>query len=110
MRKIQKATVAVVLGVAVAVSAGCSNFNQEWHTGCTVTGKDTLYAGSGGDTQREYRLSTSCGTFTVGDTLAGGFNSWDTWTQLREGETYDLRTGGYRIGLFSQFPTVIEIR
>ncbi|QOC56078.1 hypothetical protein SEA_CLOWN_80 [Gordonia phage Clown] len=39
-----------------------------------------------------------------------GFNSWDTWKSLKEGKTYDIKTGGYRIGLFSAFPAVLEIK
>lgn len=106
------ATTAVVAGlVAAGGLTGCSNMNQQWHDNCTITKKDTLYGqDSDGGTSREYRLSTTCGTFTVGDSLAGGFNSWDTWARLEEDKTYDIKTGGYRIGLFSTFPTVIDIR
>lgn len=110
MRTITRAVAAAAIAVAAVGLTGCSNMNQQWHENCVIQQKDTLYSGANGNTSREYRLSTSCGTFTVGDTLAGGFNSWDTWNRLQEGKTYDLRTGGYRIGFFSQFPTVIEVR
>lgn len=98
-------TIAALLGVV-----GCSTMNQEWHNGCEVQKKDTLYSGTGGDTKREYRLSTSCGSFTVGDNISGGFNSWDLWNSIQEGRTYDIKTGGYRIGFFSQFPNVLEVK
>uniref|UniRef100_A0AAU8GRH2 Lipoprotein n=1 Tax=Mycobacterium phage Pharb TaxID=3136626 RepID=A0AAU8GRH2_9VIRU len=100
-----------VVGVAVA---GCSMSNQEWHNDCRVNGKDILTEvhGSNGDTHttRTMRLSTSCGSFNVEDSLAAGFNSWDTWQALAVGKSYDIRTGGYRVGFLSQFPTVLEIR
>ncbi|QAU06530.1 hypothetical protein SEA_WILLIAMBOONE_9 [Gordonia phage WilliamBoone] len=106
----KKNVIALALAGAAGVAAltGCSTMNQEWHRGCVVEDKDTLYSSKQGDSKREYRLSTSCGTFTVGDSISGGFNSWDTWSFLKEGRTYDLQTGGYRIGVFSQFPTVIS--
>ncbi|ANA86174.1 hypothetical protein SEA_LOZINAK_10 [Gordonia phage Lozinak] len=107
MKKITTATVAALL--AVGALAGCSTMNQEWHRNCVVEDKDTLYSSTKGDSSREYRLSTSCGSFTVGDSISGGFSSWDTWRTLKEGRTYDIQTGGYRIGVFSQFPTVIAV-
>jgi len=84
--------------------------NQEWHEGCVIEDKETLYSMQDGKSTRTYRLSTSCGAFKVGDSLAGGFSSWDTWSKLDEGKTYDLKTGGFRVGIFSQFPTVVEVR
>ncbi|WP_099024344.1 hypothetical protein [Mycolicibacterium palauense] len=104
--------VAALAGVAAAASVltGCSLQNQQWHNDCVVIAKDVLYSSTDGNTSRDYRLSTSCGTFAVEDTLAGGFDSWDVWQSLDEGATYDLRTGGYRVGFFSMFPSVIEVR
>lgn len=108
MHALIKSTAAVA--VATVTLSGCASFNQEWHNGCTVTAKDTLYSSSDGNSTREYRLSTSCGPFVVEDTLAGGFNSWDTWQALQVGKSYDIRSGGYRIGFLSAFPSVIEIK
>ncbi|AOE44574.1 hypothetical protein SEA_JUMBO_66 [Gordonia phage Jumbo] len=82
--------------------------NQTWHSDCTVQNKDILYSSTEGNTSRTYRLTTSCGTFDVEDSFAGGFNSWDRWSQLKENETYDIKTGGYRIGVLSLFPVVID--
>ena len=105
-----RATIAAVALAATAALTSCSSMNQEWHNACTVVAKDTLYGSTDGSTTREYRLTTSCGTFTVGDSIAGGFSSWDTWAKLRVGGVYDLKTGGYRMGWASSFPTVIEVR
>ncbi|WNM68993.1 hypothetical protein SEA_TRIBLETROUBLE_52 [Mycobacterium Phage TribleTrouble] len=104
---------AAVAAVTVA-AAGCSMTNQQWHNDCRVVGKDifTDVSGSNGNTSttRTKRLTTTCGSFNVEDTLAGGFNSWDTWQSLTVGKTYDIRTGGIRLGVASMFPTVLEIR
>ncbi|QJD50457.1 hypothetical protein SEA_CHRIS_55 [Mycobacterium phage Chris] len=105
------ATTVAVGGLVVTLALpGCSMNNQEWHDDCTVTAKDTLYSSHDGNSSREYRLSTSCGTFAVEDTIAGGFNSWDTWQGLKEGARYDIRTGGYRVGFLSSFPSVLEVK
>ncbi|ARQ95496.1 secreted protein [Mycobacterium phage Shandong1] len=104
------------LAAAVAVAAtltvpGCASSNQQWHNGCTVKAKDTLYSSSDGNTSRTKRLTTSCGSFDVEDAVeVGHFTSWDLWQQLEVGKTYDLFTGGKRIGWLSMFPTVLDVR
>ncbi|WNM74141.1 hypothetical protein SEA_NERGAL_50 [Mycobacterium Phage Nergal] len=108
MHALIKAAAAAAIG-AVALS-GCASQNQEWHNGCTVKAKDVLYSSHDGNSSREYRLTTSCGAFSVEDSFAGGFNSWDTWQALAVGKTYDLKTGGYRVGWASMFPTVLEVK
>lgn len=102
--KIGKIAVAA-LSVAVLGVTGCAYANQTDYRGCVVEHKERLLnQGSSG----EKRVHTTCGVFAVEDSLAGGFNSYDTYAQLTEGKAYDLRTGGYRVGLFSMFPTIIE--
>lgn len=92
----------------VALTAGCSLLNEQQHTGCTVTAKDTLYSTTDGNSSRTLRVSTSCGAFNVEGSIGGGFNSWDLWQRLEVGKVYDLKTGGYRIGFTSTFPTLLE--
>lgn len=104
------ATIALSVAAVVTLS-GCAAMNQRWHENCTVNAKDVLYSGSDGNTSRTKRLTTSCGSFDVEDALSvGQFDSWDTWQHLEVGKTYDLKTGGPRIGFFSVFPVVIEVR
>lgn len=103
------------MGAAVAsfmlatLAAGCSSMNHENHADCLVTHKEILYQTTDGNSKRIKRLSTSCGTFNVSDSLAGGFNSYDTWEGLQEGKRYDIETGGFRIGLFDTFPIVTKV-
>lgn len=109
MKEIKLLAAAGIGAVAVALTS-CSTAKQEWHNNCRVTAKDVLYSSVDGTTTRDYRLSTSCGTYEVGDSIAGGFNSWETWQALEVGKTYDIRAGGYRVGWASVFPTVLEIK
>ncbi|WVX89668.1 hypothetical protein SEA_FEYRE_49 [Mycobacterium phage Feyre] len=107
-----KKRIAIVAATAIGIvtlPAACSLQNQQEHTGCTVTAKDTLYSANDGNSTRTLRVSTSCGAFDVEDSLAGGFNSWDLWQQLEVGKVYDMKTGGYRVGIVSSFPTLIEV-
>ncbi|AXQ51891.1 secreted protein [Gordonia phage Catfish] len=107
MRKTRSTLAALAIGAAaLAGLTGCSNMNEQQHTGCQVLDKERLMTnGSSG----EKRVVTSCGVFAVEDSFAGGFNSYDRWNVLEIGKTFDIRTGGYRVGFFSMFPTVIEV-
>lgn len=107
--------IAAVAAAAAVMSTGCAAANQKWHSGCRVLAKDTLTEvhGSNGNTstKRTNRLSTSCGPFNVVDAWAAGVTeSWDLWQSLQVGKTYDIKTGGFRLGLLSEFPSVIEVR
>ncbi|ASR85940.1 hypothetical protein SEA_NIKLAS_56 [Mycobacterium Phage Niklas] len=106
-----KGLAAVAAIAAVAVLPGCATSNQQWHKGCTVKAKDVLYSSSDGTSTRTKRLTTSCGSFNVEDAIeVGHFTSWDIWQAVEVGETYDLFTGGPRIGWLSAFPVVLEVK
>lgn len=93
----------LVLCIGVAVAWNTHSSEQT----CTVTGKESVSKGEDG---HEYRVYTSdCGTLTVSDSLwHGRFNAADTCGQLREGGSYDVTTIGWRFGLFSMMPNIIE--
>lgn len=101
-----------VIGCIATVLTGCSFVNNQVHHDCTVQKKDVLQKVSGDkhgtSTSFERRLITSCGTFIVEDSLNGGFSSYDTWNALQEGKVYDIETGGFRVGFFGSFPTVVK--
>lgn len=106
-----KRLIAAGMGAAAMfVFGACSNANQQWHRDCLAQAKDVLYTSVDGTSSRTKRLTTSCGAFNVSDSLAGGFDSWDTWQRVEIGQRYDLRTGGYRIGFFDEFPVVLEAK
>lgn len=105
-----KKLIAGVLLAAALPLAGCSYMNQQTHENCLVEAKNTEYNMTDGNSSRKNRLVTSCGVFEVGDSLNGGFSSYTTWSSLKEGKRYDIKTGGYRVGFTSSFPTVLEVR
>lgn len=100
------ARIAVAVAAVAVVLTGCSSVNQEWHRDCVVQSKERLISQG---TSGEKRVYTSCGSFVVNDSIAGGYNSQDRFNQLVEGRAYDLQTGDYRIGLLSSFPNVIDV-
>ncbi|MDM3894794.1 hypothetical protein [Mycobacterium intracellulare] len=105
--------VCVAIFVIALVIVGCSTMNHEMHHNCKVTGKDMLYNTSGDkngtSTSRTKRLSTTCGVFNVEDNISGGFNSYDLWAALEVGKTYDIETGGYRVGVLGNFPVATKV-
>lgn len=102
---------ALAILAAGVILTGCAASNQQWHTNCEVTGKDTLYKSTDGDTHRVKRVSTSCGAYDVEDAWeVGQFDSWDAWQKLQVGKTYDIKTGGPRIGILDSFPIVLDVK
>lgn len=73
---------------------------------CTVTGKESVMV----EGNNQYRVYTEeCGTFIVKDTLfALRFNSADTYSSLKDGESYQFRTQGFRLGITSTFPNILD--
>lgn len=73
---------------------------------CTVTGKESVMV----EGNNQYRVYTEeCGTFIVKDTLfAPRFNSADTYSSLKDGESYQFRTQGFRLGITSTFPNILD--
>ena len=75
---------------------------------CTVTGKESVMV----EGNNQYRVYTEeCGTFVVKDTLfALRFNSADTYSSLKDGESYQFRTQGFRLGITSTFPNILDYK
>lgn len=94
--------------IAAGVAGSVAWHNSETTQTCTVNSKTAVGTKNGTD----YRIYTDqCGTLQVVDDLfAGRFNSADEYARLREGETYTLTTLGWRNGLFSTFPNIVEVR
>jgi hypothetical protein len=108
---------ATVIGAAllfaIALTVGWFyHWGSEQTLTCTVTDKDrTTTTDAEGNTKSIHRVYTDeCGVLEVNDVLLrGNFNSADDYAVLKEGETYELTTIGWRIPLLSQFPTVIDV-
>lgn len=107
---IKKLTLPTILIAALALS-GCSTMNQQQRE-CTITGKESVSVSSSSSNSKthEYRVYTEeCGTLTVADTLTQGrWDSSEFYSRLKEGETYNMLTGGYRNGFLSMFPNILE--
>lgn len=100
------AAVIVVLPVFVvlAVPGIAINLVPGEHDGCLVTGKDR-----GGQKSHMRVYTENCGTFSVQDNLLLlRFDSADVYGAIEPGQTYNLKTAGLRVPLFSWFPNVLE--
>lgn len=98
---------AVIVGsVSLAVARATTSTTYE---SCTVTEKEDRALAS--LDKREPRIYTDCGVFVVTDELLRfHFNAADVYNTLQEGNSYDLTTVGWRVGLFSWFPNIIEAK
>jgi hypothetical protein len=58
----------------------------------------------------EYRIYTDNGTLVMKDIYFNGtrFDTAEAYGRLKEGETYILTTKGWRFGLTSSFPNIVE--
>jgi len=100
----------ITAAVALVVLIGGLTFYSAFQTNtqtCTVESKDRTTNANGQSDARIY--TTDCGVLQVEDSLLHGkFNSADTYAKIKVGQTYDFKTQGVRIGLFSMFPNIIE--
>ena len=78
----------------------------------TVTGKERIVKSDGdGDIESFYLVYTNKGTMKLEDDLfRGNFNSSDVYGSLRNDSTYTFTTSGYRVGFFSEYPNIIEVK
>ena len=90
--------------------------NAEWHVDA---GTFNIESGSIVVSDPCYEYDTWCagdlpavnGTYKVADDVARlRFDSADVYGSLIPGQTYTFKTSGYRFGLFSMFPNILEFR
>jgi len=94
----------VVIGFSLT-TLSCDGMNQEDVT-ITITDKERVYKNN----QSQYLIFTESETFANRDFLfVGKFNSSDMYGRLREGKTYSVRVGGYRIPIFSSYRNILRI-
>lgn len=93
--------------IAAGVAGSVAWHNTETTQTCTVNDKTAVGTKNGTD----YRIYTDqCGTLqVVDDFFAGRLNSADEYARIDEGETYRFTTLGWRNGLFSTFPNIVEV-
>jgi hypothetical protein len=96
--------VCFVVGI-VALSVASAYASEDVRT-CTVTEKDRTRNGNSGSDMRIY--TQECGTLAVRDILwRGQFDSADIYSDLETGNSYQIRTVGWRIPFLSEFPSVV---
>lgn len=99
--------IAAIIGVPTAITIAYyhgdnANLVRE---SCVIEGKESVNSGD----SHTYRVYTSCGNFVVEDEMfAGNFHASDTYREIKEGETYDLTTRGWRVPFFSMFPNIYK--
>ncbi len=88
----------------VPISYAQTHYNERTIS-CKVTGKDR------GGSEDGMRVYTSCGTFQNTDSLWRGKNtSADLWSRIHSGETQRFTVVGWRFGLTSDFPNILEVK
>lgn len=78
----------------------------------TICGKESVQTGSGDNRSHEYRVYTSTQTYVVKDYYGIGgsrFSSADLYGHIKVGETYIIRSYGYRIPWASSFWNIESI-
>ena len=78
----------------------------------TICGKESVQTGSGDNRSHEYRVYTSTQTYVVKDYYGIGgsrFSSADLYGYIKVGETYIIRSYGYRIPWASSFWNIESI-
>lgn len=100
------AVIGLVIVGSIVMSIARVN-TVDTHTACTVTEKEDRALAS--LDERQPRIYTDCGVFVVTDELLRfHFGAADVYNTLQAGQTYDITTVGWRFGLFSWFPNIIE--
>lgn len=99
----------VPLGIIGAIGLGIARVNTvEMHAACNISEKEDRALAS--LDKREPRVYTDCGVFVVADEpFRFHFGAADVYNKLQAGETVDLTTVGWRFGLFSWFPNVVDV-
>lgn len=73
----------------------------------TVTDKERIVESNGEKVSSKYLIFTDKETFENSDLfLVGKFNSSDLQGQLKEGETYQFKVYGWRIGFLSMYRNI----
>jgi hypothetical protein len=76
-----------------------------------VIDKERIMQKHGNNIESFYLVYTEAGTFKLEDDLFyGNFNSSDWYGQIRKDSTYTFETVGYRIGIMSSYPNIVNFK
>lgn len=78
----------------------------------TIEEKGSVVVSDGNNnSQNQYRVYTDKGVYVVEDTIVFfNFRAADRYAQLKIGKTYSCKQAGWRVGLFSWFPNLVECK
>lgn len=96
---------------ATAVAANVAyNYGTEREVCFTVTDRERIVeTDSDGQISSKYLVFTDEGTFENTDSLLRGkFRSSDHQGFLQEGQSYNATVYGWRIGVFSSYPNIVD--
>jgi hypothetical protein len=76
-----------------------------------VTDKERITQQSGDKLNSFYLIYTEAGTFKLEDDIFyGNFNSSDWYGQIHRDSTYAFEVVGYRIGVLSSYPNIVNFK
>ena len=76
-----------------------------------VTDKERITQNSGDKINSFYIIYTEAGTFKLEDDMFyGNFNSSDWYGQIHRDSTYTFETVGYRVGILSSYPNIVNFK
>lgn len=106
----RKSIAAVMAACGLLMTAGCAQLDQDVET-FTVESKDRECDAAGETTTCYYVvLATDGRVYTNSDDMLNGkFNSRTFQARLQVGQTYTVRTTGWRIPILSMAPNIVEI-
>jgi hypothetical protein len=102
----------IVLLIISSIVISTMSYIHTSTVSATVTGKERIVKSDGdGNIESFYLVYTDKGTMKLEDDLfRGNWNSSDVYGSLRNDSTYTFTTSGYRIGFFSMYPNIIEVK
>lgn len=89
-------------------AAALSGSENTWTA--TIEDKERINDCSGDTCESYYLVFTDVGVFKNSDSIIyGKFNSSDVQGRLKIGETYTFTSVGWRVGVFSMYPNIIDV-
>lgn len=118
MSKVRKVVVIVMALVLIAlgvVTTALTSFNDHTYV-ATVTDKERIVQNDGEDVNSYYLIfcKDDQGNYyelkNEDSLIRGKFNSSNFYNRIEEGKTYEFTVVGYRIGFFSAYENIIDVK
>jgi len=102
----------VVSGFLILCSYHVARFSNKKTITTKVSDKERITKTyEDGRIESYYLIFTDSGTFKLEDELLyGNFNSSDLYGRIRRDSTYQFTVIGFRVGIISEYPNIIEVK